>query len=232
MSSPRSSPTRRATRRWTPTRSRASAGASSASARTARSRRPRSTAWRAGRASSARPRAARARCRARPRARSARRSAGATTRAPTRPPCTSSSTPRARRAARCVETIGGRGLGEAELQLAVTVDSSGTPIKATVIGSGTVNAQLTGKLAGLSGKPGVVGKRADVRLDLDLTDPANRQAFTNFVQDPVLGRPRSGRPLRGRLADRRAPVRRQPDRRGPRSRRLDRGCRVWARRGW
>ena len=96
-----------------------------------------------------------------------------------------------------VETIGGRGLGEAELQLAVTVDSHGTPVKATVIGSGTVNAQLTGKLAGLSGKPGVVGKRADVRLDLDLTDPANRQAFTNFVQDPVLGTP----DLVGRFAD-------------------------------
>jgi hypothetical protein len=96
-----------------------------------------------------------------------------------------------------LETIGGRGLGEAELQLAVTVDSSGTPIKATVIGSGTVNAQLTGKLAGLTGKPGVVGKRADVRLDLDLTDPANRQAFTNFVQDPVLGAP----DLIGRFAD-------------------------------
>ena len=48
-----------------------------------------------------------------------------------------------------LETVGGRGLGEAELQLAVTVDSNGTPIKATVIGSGTVNAQLTGKLAGL-----------------------------------------------------------------------------------
>jgi hypothetical protein len=96
-----------------------------------------------------------------------------------------------------VKTIGGRGLGEAELQLAVTVDSSGTPIKATVIGSGTVNGQLTGKLASLSGKPGVVGKRADVRLDLDLTDPANRQAFTNFVQNPVTGAP----DLVGRFAD-------------------------------
>jgi hypothetical protein len=96
-----------------------------------------------------------------------------------------------------LDTIGGRGLGDAELQLAVTVDSSGTPVKATVIGSGTVNAQLTGKLAGLSGKPGIVGKRADVRLDLDLTDPANRQAFTDFVQDPVLGAP----DLVGRFAD-------------------------------
>jgi hypothetical protein len=88
-----------------------------------------------------------------------------------------------------LETIGGRGLGEAELQLAVTVDSKGQPIKATVIGSGTVNAQVTGKLASLSGKPGVIGKRADVRLDLDLTDPANRQAFNNFVQNPVTGAP-------------------------------------------
>jgi hypothetical protein len=85
--------------------------------------------------------------------------------------------------------IGGRGLGEAELQLAVTVDSKGQPIKATVIGSGTVNGQLTGKLASLTGKPGVAGKRADVRLDLDLTDPANRQAFNNFVQNPVGGAP-------------------------------------------
>jgi hypothetical protein len=96
-----------------------------------------------------------------------------------------------------LETIGGRGLGEAELQLAVTVDSHGQPIKATVIGSGTVNGQLTGKLASLTGQPGVAGKRADVRLDLDLTDPANRQAFTNFVQDPILGTP----DLVGRFAD-------------------------------
>ena len=96
-----------------------------------------------------------------------------------------------------LDTVGGRGLGEAELQLAVTVDRNGTPIKATVIGSGTVNAQLTGKLASLTGKEGVAGKRADVRLDLDLTDPANRQAFTNFVNDPVLGAP----DLVGRFAD-------------------------------
>jgi hypothetical protein len=96
-----------------------------------------------------------------------------------------------------LKTIGRRGLGEAELQLAVTVDSHGQPIKATVIGSGTVNGQLTGKLASLTGQPGVVGKRADVRLDLDLTDPANRQAFNNFVQDPVLGTP----DLVGRFAD-------------------------------
>jgi hypothetical protein len=88
-----------------------------------------------------------------------------------------------------LETIGGRGLGEAEVQLAVTVDSSGTPIKATVIGSGTVNGQLTGKLAGLTGQPGVAGKRADVRMDLDLTDPANRQAFNDFVSNPVTGAP-------------------------------------------
>ena len=88
-----------------------------------------------------------------------------------------------------LETIGGRGLGEAELQLAVTVDSSGTPIKATVIGSGTVNGQLTGKLASLTGQPGVAGKRADVRMDLDLTDPANRQAFNDFVSNPVTGAP-------------------------------------------
>ena len=96
-----------------------------------------------------------------------------------------------------IKTIGGRGLGEAELQLAVTVDSKGQPIKATVIGSGTVNAQVTGKLAGLSGKPGVIGRRADVRLDLDLTDPANRQAFDNFVQNPVTGTP----DFVGRFAD-------------------------------
>jgi hypothetical protein len=88
-----------------------------------------------------------------------------------------------------LETIGGRGLGEAELQLAVTVDSSGTPIKATVIGTGTVNGQLTGKLASLTGQPGVAGKRADVRLDLDLTDPANRQAFNDFVNNPITGAP-------------------------------------------
>jgi hypothetical protein len=88
-----------------------------------------------------------------------------------------------------LETIGGRGLGEAEVQLAVTVDSSGNPVKATVIGSGTVNGQLTGTLAGLTGKPGVAGKRADVRMDLDLTDPANREAFNDFVNNPVGGAP-------------------------------------------
>jgi hypothetical protein len=88
-----------------------------------------------------------------------------------------------------LETIGGRGLGEAELQLAVTVDGSGNPIKATVIGTGTVNGQLTGKLASLTGQPGVGGKRADVRLDLDLTDPANRQAFNDFVNNPITGTP-------------------------------------------
>jgi hypothetical protein len=86
-------------------------------------------------------------------------------------------------------TVGGSGLGEAELQLAVTVDSHGNPVQATVIGSGTVNGQLTGKLASLSGKPGVAGQRADVRLDLDLTDPANRQAFNDFVNNPIGGAP-------------------------------------------
>jgi hypothetical protein len=96
-----------------------------------------------------------------------------------------------------LETIGGRGLGEAELQLAVTVDGSGNPIKATVIGTGTVNGQLTGKLASLTGQPGVAGKRADVRLDLDLTDPANRQAFNDFVNNPITGTP----DLVGRFAD-------------------------------
>jgi hypothetical protein len=88
-----------------------------------------------------------------------------------------------------LETVGGRGLGEAQLQLAVTVDSNGQPIKATVLGTGTVNGQLTGALAGLSGKPGVAGKRADVRMDLDLTDPANRQAFNDFVNNPITGAP-------------------------------------------
>ena len=55
--------------------------------------------------------------------------------------------------------------------------------------SGTVGAQLTGKLAGLSGKRGVYGKRADVRIDLDLTDQANRDAFNGFVNDPLGGAP-------------------------------------------
>src|SRR5512133_2741069 len=87
--------------------------------------------------------------------------------------------------------------GTAGGELLKTVGARGQPIKATVIGSGTVNGQLTGKLASLTGQPGVVGKRADVRLDLDLTDPANRQAFDNFVQDPVLGTP----DLVGRFAD-------------------------------
>ena len=85
-----------------------------------------------------------------------------------------------------LDAIGGRGIGEGEVQLAVTVDKHGNPTKATVIGSGTVTGQLTGKLAGLSDKAGP-GKRADVRLDLDLTDPANRQAFNNFVTNTIGG---------------------------------------------
>jgi len=87
-----------------------------------------------------------------------------------------------------LDAIGGRGIGEGEVQLAVTVDKHGNPTKATVIGSGTVTGQLTGKLAGLSDKAGP-GKRADVRLDLDLTDPANRQAFNDFVTNPIGGAP-------------------------------------------
>jgi hypothetical protein len=88
-----------------------------------------------------------------------------------------------------LDTVGGRALGDAQLQLAVTVDSHGQPVKATVLGTGTVNGQLTGALGKLSGKPGVIGKRADVRMDLDLTDPANRQAFNDFVNNPISGAP-------------------------------------------
>lgn len=82
---------------------------------------------------------------------------------------------------------GGRGLAEGEMQMAVTVDKDGTPIQATVIRSGTVIGQLTGKLKGLSGKQSIYGKRTDVRADLDLTDPANRDAFNAFINDPLGG---------------------------------------------
>ena len=93
-----------------------------------------------------------------------------------------------------VKTIGGRGLGEAELQLAVTVDSQRPADQGDGhrLGHGQ-RASSPASWPASSGKPGVVGKRADVRLDLDLTDPANRQAFTNFVQDPVRRHPRSRR---------------------------------------
>jgi hypothetical protein len=94
----------------------------------------------------------------------------------------------AKLSASLLEAIGGRGIGEGDVQLAVTIDKHGNPTKATVLGSGTVTGQLTGKLAGLSDKAGP-GKRADVRLDLDLTDPANRQAFNDFVTNPIGGAP-------------------------------------------
>jgi hypothetical protein len=94
----------------------------------------------------------------------------------------------AKLSASLLDAIGGRGIGEGEVQLAVTIDKHGNPTKATVMGSGTVTGQLTGKLAGLSDKAGP-GKRADVRLDLDLTDPANRQAFNDFVNNPIGGAP-------------------------------------------
>lgn len=84
--------------------------------------------------------------------------------------------------------IGGEGLGDSEVQLAVTVDAHGNPTKATVIGSGTVTGQLTGALKRLTDKSGP-GKRADVRLDLDLRDPANRQAFNDFLNNPISGTP-------------------------------------------
>ena len=101
-----------------------------------------------------------------------------------------------------------------------------------MIGSGTVNGQLTGKLAGLTGQPGVAGKRADVRLDLDLTDPANAEAFRNFVQDPVLGTP----DLVGRFADDSQIGVRLYDASqtnvGLEAVRVGGRCRVWSRRGW
>ena len=101
-----------------------------------------------------------------------------------------------------------------------------------MIGSGTVNGQLTGKLAGLTGKPGVAGKRADVRLDLDLTDPANARPSRNFVQDPVLGAP----DLVGRFADDSQIGVRLYDASqtnvGLEAVRVGGGCRVWSRRGW
>jgi hypothetical protein len=95
-----------------------------------------------------------------------------------------------------LKTVGGQALGEGEVQLAVTVNGSGEPVKATVIASGTINGQITGAsgplskaIKNLTGREGVIGKRADVRADLDLTDPENRQAFSDFVNDPIGGAP-------------------------------------------
>jgi hypothetical protein len=103
-----------------------------------------------------------------------------------------------------MKTLGGQVLGEGEVQLAVTVGKDGQPTKATVIATGTINGQLTGAtgklspaLKNLTDKAGLIGKRADVRADLDLTDPSNREAFDNFINNPIGGAPN----LVGRFAD-------------------------------
>jgi hypothetical protein len=103
-----------------------------------------------------------------------------------------------------LETLGGQALGEGEVQVAVTLNKDGQPTKATVIASGTINGQITGAsgplspaIKNLTGKSGVIGKRADIRADLDLTDPANREAFDNFINNPIGGAP----DLIGRFAD-------------------------------
>jgi hypothetical protein len=95
-----------------------------------------------------------------------------------------------------LKTLGAQALGEGEVQLAVTVDKHGQPTQATVIASGTINGQIrsaSGKVSdgikNLIGRPGVIGKRADLRADLDLTDPANRQAFNDFINNPIGGAP-------------------------------------------
>lgn len=86
-----------------------------------------------------------------------------------------------------LKKLGGRALGEGEVQIAVTFNSSGKPTNLTAIASGTVNGQLTGDVKGLSGKKGVFGKRADIRLDLNLKDPANQAAFDEFTRNPFSG---------------------------------------------
>jgi hypothetical protein len=103
-----------------------------------------------------------------------------------------------------LKTLGGQAIPEGEVQLAVTLNKDGQPTKATVIASGTINGQVTGAsgplspaIKNLTGKSGVIGKRADIRADLDLTDPANREAFDNFINNPIGG----ARNLIGRFAD-------------------------------
>jgi hypothetical protein len=103
-----------------------------------------------------------------------------------------------------LKTLGGQAIPEGEVQIAVTVNKDGQPTKATVIASGTINGQLTGAtgklspaIKNLTDTAGIVGKRADIRADLDLTDPTNRAAFDNFINNPIGGAP----DLIGRFAD-------------------------------
>ena len=192
-----------------------------------RSRRRRSSASRAARRSSARPRAARARCRARPRARSAPRSAAATTRAPTQTTVYFKVNESGKAGGELFKPIGGRGLGEGEVQLAVTVDSNGQPIQATIIGSGTVNAPAHRQARRPVGQARRL-RQARRRAHRPRPDrPGQPRGVQRLRQRSAGRRARPRQPLRRRLAGRRAPLRRKPDRRRARGRRVDRGRRVW-----
>ena len=66
--------------------------------------------------------------------------------------------------------------------------TDGIQVEGTVNGQVSVaSGKLNSAIKNLTGSPGVIGKRADIRADLDLTDPANRQAFNEFINNPAGG---------------------------------------------
>jgi hypothetical protein len=91
--------------------------------------------------------------------------------------------------------LAGLGLSASgEVQLSVTYDKDGHPIKASIQGKGGV----AGGIPKLEGKDpvswlksvsfgGQEGARLEANFDLDLTDPANRQAFEDFLHNPISG---------------------------------------------
>ena len=198
-SSPRSSPTRRATRRSTPTRSPASAGASSASARTAPIPAPSIFGLEGGARifgdaeGGAGPLSGKAEGEIGP-------SIGGRYDANTHQTTVYFKLNASGNAGgELLKTIGGRGLGEAELQLAVTVDSqAASRSRRRSSARARSTRQLTGKLAGLIGQAAASSASAPTSASTS-TSPTRpiAEAFNNFVQDPAWAPP----DLVGRFAD-------------------------------
>lgn len=104
---------------------------------------------------------------------------------------------------------------EGDVQLAVTYDRRGNPTSARVLARGSYggDADLGAAYKGITpeqwrqdpkgflksigfGAASLDGRRGELQLDLDLTDPANRAAYDAFLADPVGG----GLQLAGRFA--------------------------------
>ena len=121
---------------------------------------------------------------------------------------------------------GGRGLAEGEVQLAVTVDSKGQPVQATIIGSGHGGRAAHRQARRPVGQARRL-RQARRRAHRPRPHRPGQPRGVQWLRQRSAGRRAGPGPaLHRRLAGRRAPLRRKPDRCGHQGRCVDRRRRV------